>query len=92
MPIHIREEPTMPTKRKTAEQAQETAPETTAAAAAAERQPGDEPAGSKRSIGPDPFPIDTDAHAGARLLGSGRYYDKSLERYAFRKIQIKEIV
>jgi hypothetical protein len=78
----------MAAKRKTAEQVQETPPET-AAAPASERQPGDEPAETKRDLGPDPFPIDTDAKAGARLQGRQRYFDPDLGRYAFRRIEIK---
>ncbi len=79
----------MSTKRKTAE-AQAAAPETqTAAAEAQGRQPGEDPAEPKRSFGPDPFPIDTDTKAGARLLAGGRHYDKDLGRYAFRNVLIQ---
>jgi hypothetical protein len=78
----------MATKRKTTEQIQETTLET-ATAAASQRQPGDEPTETKRDLGPDPFPIDTDAKVGARLQGRQRYFDTDLGRYAFRRIEIK---
>ncbi len=79
----------MSTKRKTTE-AQAAAPERqTTAAEAQERQSGDDAEEPKRSFGPDPFPIDTDPQTGARLLSSGRYYDRELGRYAFRNVQIK---
>jgi hypothetical protein len=78
----------MATKRKTAEQDQETTLET-ATAAATQRQPGDEPAETRRDLGPDPFAIDTDTKVGARLQGRQRYFDRDLGRYAFRRIEIK---
>jgi hypothetical protein len=81
----------MVSKRKAAQPAEEPTPatETTAAPAAPERQPGDEPAETKRNPGPDPHVIEIDPQAGARLLSRHRYYDKALERYAFRDVQIK---
>jgi hypothetical protein len=80
----------MPTKRKTAEQAQGTAPETeTTSVPQSERQPGDESPERTRTFAPDPFPIDIDTRAGARLLAGRRYYDKQSGSYAFRNLQIQ---
>jgi hypothetical protein len=78
----------MSTKRKVAEQPEAAPQDQTAATPPQDRQAGDEPPESKRTPGPDPFPVAIDTAAGVALLESGRYYDKGLERYAFRNVQI----
>jgi hypothetical protein len=61
------------TKRRTAEQSQDTAPETaTSAAPAGDRQPGDEPPERPKIVAPDPYPIVIDEAAGVSLFESKR--------------------
>jgi hypothetical protein len=80
----------MAAKRKPAEDSQEPLSETPNAAAAPERQPGDEPSEpAQKRYAPDPFPMATDPQAGIKLLSRGHYYDKDLGRYAYRKIQLQ---
>jgi hypothetical protein len=80
------------TKRKAAQEAQESTPETQAPTptdATPERQPGEDAAELKRNLGPDPHVIETDPKAGVRLQGRHVYFDRGTGRYAFRAIQIK---
>ena len=60
----------MAPKRKIADEAQATGPETATAVPAQERQPGDEPEVKQYAKAPDPFGIATDKLAGVRLFES----------------------
>ena len=81
----------MNANRNNAERLEESRDENPSAAAAVqERQPGDDGEQKpQKKYAPDPFGIASDNDVGARLLSSGLHFDKDLEKYAYRNIEMQ---